>query len=278
MTEPTGDVLRVLSYNLRFASEDDPQPWSRRRRPMATLLAGLEPHLIGTQEGLADQLDDLTSLLNQTLSLPGRSRLDGPYRWVGQGRHGGRTEEYSAIIYDSRRLEPGPITHRWLSDTPDVPGSRSWGNDIPRMMTEAHFTDRRSGRALVLVNTHFDHLSEGARQRSARFVRDRIRRLDDPASGRIVVLTGDFNTAAPTSACYRILLDTPLDDTCSTATRPGPAWGSYTDYRPPSPGAERIDWVLVSPGVPVGRAGVVDEAPEGQYPSDHLPLLADLEL
>lgn len=266
----TGAVpaLRVLSYNLRYASEDDPQPWSRRRAPMVTLLSELAPDLIGTQEGLDHQLADLADGLGER------------YRWVGQRRHGGSTEEYSAIFYAADRLVLTSVEHHWLSDTPEVPGSCSWGNDLPRLVSVASFTDRSTGRAVRALNTHFDHVSRNAQRRAAIFVRALI---EQPSDGLgepepLTVLFGDFNVAVETSEPYAILLDTPLQDAFLSAERRGPRIASFADYAPPAVEGERIDWIMVSPGVRVRRAEMIDRAPGGQYPSDHLPVLADLDL
>ncbi len=260
--------MKIVSYNLRYASEDDPQPWSRRRGPMIGLLRELSPHLIGTQEGLEHQLVEIDDGLGER------------YRWVGQSRHGGMTEEFSAIFYDTDRLRLDDVEHHWLSDTPEVPGSRSWGNDLPRLVTAAVFTDLRSKTELRMMNTHLDHLSGTARERSASYLRDLIRSTRPPAVGRrqVMVLTGDFNVAAESSGPYRILLGTPMADAVLAAAEQGPRVATFADYRAPEPDGDRIDWILVSPGVRVRRSEAVDRAPDGQYPSDHLPVLVELDL
>ena len=260
--------MKIVSYNLRYASEDDPQPWSRRRGPMTELLRELSPHLIGTQEGLAHQLAEIAAGLGER------------YRWVGQSRHGGTTEEYLAIFYDTERLRLDDVEHHWLSDTPWVPGSRSWGNELPRLVTTATFTDRSSATEFRMLNTHLDHLSATAQQRSASYLRELIRGCppapDD--SCQVVVLTGDFNVAAESSEPYRTLLGTPLADAVLIAADQGPRPATFADYQAPEPEGDRIDWILISPGARVRHSEVVDRAPGGQYPSDHLPVLVELDL
>ena len=174
-----GDSLHVMSFNLRYASTSTPNSWAQRRPVMAELLRREQPTVLGTQEGLYGQLKDIQR------DLPDR------YDWIGVGRAGGSRDEFMAIFYDTRRLEPLEFDHFWLSDTPDVIGSKSWGNNVIRMVTWVRFADLRTGKEFIAVNTHFDHQSENSRQLSANLVRDRVNGF---APGLPVVLTGDFNT------------------------------------------------------------------------------------
>ncbi|WP_291416338.1 endonuclease/exonuclease/phosphatase family protein [Actinophytocola sp.] len=176
-----GDALHVMSYNLRFASDRTPNSWPQRRPAMAELLRHEQPTVLGTQEGLYPQLKDIAA------------DLPGYYDWIGEGRGGGSRDEFTAVFYDTRRLEPLAFDHFWLSDTPTVVGSNTWGNSVTRMVTWVRFADHRTGVELVVVNTHFDDQSDYARRRSAELLRDRINGF---APGLPVILTGDFNTAA----------------------------------------------------------------------------------
>ncbi|MFL6122144.1 endonuclease/exonuclease/phosphatase family protein, partial [Actinophytocola sp.] len=184
MIDP-GDELLVMSFNLRRGSED---AWPRRRPVMAELLRRAQPTVLGTQEGLYEQLRDI------------HRDLPDHYDWLGVGRAGGSRDEFAAVFFDTRRVEPVAFDHFWLSDTPSVIGSRTWGNDVIRMATWVRFADLRTGREFVVLNTHFDHRSENARRRGAALVRDRVNEFEVP-----VVVTGDFN--APTgSVTYDILV------------------------------------------------------------------------
>lgn len=250
--------MKIVSYNLRFASEDDPQPWSRRRAPMIELITDLAPDLIGAQEGLDHQLADL------------KAGLDDHYELVSEHRHDGRTEENSAILYDSRRLALISVDHRWLSDTPEVPGSRTWGNTLPRMYSHARFSRVDDGVEFDLIATHFDHESAEAQRRSAEQLVDVIKNVDN---SRPLALLGDFNTGED-SEPYATLTDAGLRDAYLVAEDRGPRLGTFNNYQQPDPDGVRIDWILVNPAVEVSAARMVDRAPGGQYPSDHLPVEA----
>ena len=156
---------------------------------MKACLDQAKPDLIGTQEGLATQLADLRS------DLPDHAML-------GQGREGGDKGEFMAIFYRRERLELLETKDYWLSATPEVVGSRSWGSSLPRMVTWARFRDKRTGRIFHFANTHFDHVSEEARAEAAKLVR---RRLEALPADLPVLLVGDFNAAAKASPAYATL-------------------------------------------------------------------------
>jgi endonuclease/exonuclease/phosphatase family metal-dependent hydrolase len=143
------------------------------------------------------------------------------------------------------------------------------------MVTWAHFRDLATGDELYAANTHFDHASAHARERSAALLAERLSAL---APDVPTIVTGDFNTpAGPGSPPYtRLLADAGLVDTWDTAEERGPDLGTFHDYRPPVPDGERIDWILVSRGVRVRSAHANTFAPGGRFPSDHLPIEAVL--
>ncbi len=259
-----GDALHVMSFNLKFASEQAPHSWPQRRPVLAGLLREEQPTVLGTQEGLHDQLRDI------------EHDLPGHYDWIGEGRAGGDQDEYVAVFFDTRRLEPLAHRHFWLSDTPEVAGSRSWGNETVRMVTWVRFRDRRTGGELVVLNTHFDHLSEKARVRSAELVRDTVAAFPP---GLPVIVTGDFNAPAEHAAAYSVLTgDAGLTDTWVAAPERGPLYATWHGYYPVIPDGPRIDWILTRGPVSVRAVGINTYSRDGQFPSDHLPVQALLTL
>jgi endonuclease/exonuclease/phosphatase family metal-dependent hydrolase len=260
-----GDALHVMSFNLRYASATGPNSWRERRPATAELLGTEQPTVIGTQEGLHDQLKDISH------DLPDR------YEWIGVGRAGGSQDEFMAVFYDSSRLDPLEFDHFWLSATPTVIGSKSWGNNSVRMLTWVRFADRGTGAEFVVYNTHLDEQSENARVRSAELVRDRINAI--PA-GLPVILTGDFNAPAGSSAAYRILTaEAGLADTWTTAAEHlTPSYGTWHGYQAPRPDGARIDWILTRGAVATRAAGINTFARDGRFPSDHFPAQALLTI
>ncbi|MGW7688186.1 endonuclease/exonuclease/phosphatase family protein [Streptomyces asiaticus] len=259
-----GPRLAVMTFNLRYASDAEPNSWGQRRPVMRELLRQARPHLLGTQEGLYGQLRDIAHDLGQR------------YSWIGTGRMGGSRDEFMAVFYDTGRLEPLEYDHFWLSDTPNVIGSNTWGGAVVRMVTWVRFHDRHTGKEFYALNTHLDHRGQNARERSAALITERLGGLD-PALPRIV--TGDFNVAAHGNPVYDAMLGGgTLVDTWDTAERRGPLYGTFHGFGPLVPDGDRIDWILTSPGVRTRHAVIDTYSRDGQFPSDHLPVRTVLEL
>lgn len=259
----TGHGLRVMTFNLQVDWDGAPHPWSRRREAAVDVLRRERPHLVGTQEGLHGQVRDLEAGL-------------GPdYGWAGQGREGGTRGEYMAIFYDRRRLDPLARGHFWLSGTPDVPGSNTWGGGCPRMVTWVRFRDLATGGELCAANTHFDHLSAHAREQAARQL---AAWLTTHAADVPVLVTGDFNTPARGPVHTALLAGADLVDTWDAAAERGPDSGTFHDHLPPVPDGDRIDWILAPRGTDVRTAKVNTSAEPGRCPSDHFPVQALVHL
>ena len=257
---PTPLELKVMTYNLRYASAQPPNAWPERRPVMQALITRLAPDVFGTQEGLYGQLREFAA------GLPA-------YAWIGLGRAGGSQDEFTAIFYRQDRFEPVAFDHFWLSDTPEVVGSITWGHQFRRMVTWVRFRERTTGREFYFWNTHFDHEVETARQKSAALIRDRIVALDPTVP---LVLVGDFNCLAGRSRAYDILTgEAGLSDTWQLAPqRQNEDLNSFNGFKPGRHDGERIDWILARPPVTVKQAAIVSYDETGPYPSDHYPVTA----
>ncbi len=260
--------VRTMSFNIRYNTPSDGvNAWPNRKAWVANLIRFHGADVIGVQEALAPMLADLDTLL------PALAR-------VGVGRADGRSAgEFSAILYRRDRLELLDSGTFWLSPTPSVAGSKGWDAAIERVATWARFRDRRSGCSYVHLNTHFDHIGEVARQQSARLIRERLAALSD---GVPVVVTGDLNSD-PQSGAYRVLTGdsvanaiTPLRDAfvASQGGHYGPT-STWTAFKAIEAG-RRIDYVMVSPNVRVLTHAILSDSWDGRFPSDHLPVVADL--
>lgn len=256
--------LDVMTYNLRFASDVEPNSWPVRRPVMRELLRRTSPHLIGTQEGLYQQLLDI------------EADLAPHYEWIGTGREGGSGDESVAIYYDTRRLAPLEHDTFWLSGTPRVIASNTWGAALPRIATWVRFRDLEDGgREFHVLNTHLDHASQYARVRAAALVAERIAEFDPSLP---CLVTGDFNVPAHRNEVYDVLLGAGLTDTWDTAASRSGLYATFHGYAPLTPDGDRIDWILAGPGTEVARASIDTFSLHGQFPSDHLPVRASLTL
>jgi endonuclease/exonuclease/phosphatase family metal-dependent hydrolase len=261
-------MLRVISYNIRFDNpQDAANGWPHRQQQVADLLSRYEPALIGLQEALLHQLSYLSEELAE-LGAFGVGRDDGA--------SGG---EYNPILFRRSGLRLHRQETFWLSRTPEVAGSKSWGSDCRRIVTWGEFEERRSGSRFFLFNTHLDNKSSRAREEGARLLRSRIEAV---AGGHPAIVTGDFNTTAG-SRPYRILTEPGakgffLQDahTITEAPHEGPAGTLNLNFGEPL--GAKIDFIFVTPGVEVLRHAILADSADGRFPSDHLPVLADVRL
>ncbi|WP_396667742.1 endonuclease/exonuclease/phosphatase family protein [Microbacterium sp. R86528] len=261
----TPPALHLMSWNIRRRV---PSPhwrradrWSHRAPSIAALLRAERPTILGIQEALAGQAQFVAHSLGDR------------YRSIGVGRSRSGRGEGCPLFYDADRLELTSWEQLALSDRPHKPGSvswMSWGNVFPRIMLAASFRDRDTAASLCVINTHFDHLSQRSRVRSARSVRRRALEQPHPAA-----IMGDLNAGPHSPAVRELLGNGELVDTWAAAeVRVSDEWATYANYRPPRPEGKRIDMIAATPGVAVLRAAINPRQYSGAWGSDHLPIHA----
>lgn len=252
--------LRVMTFNVRLLTPNDgANNWDARRDVVVAMLRAEDPDVIGTQELFKRQGDEIVERLPQ-------------FVWFGEGRGGDHVDEHMGVFYRKDRLRVRESGNFWLSDTPDVAGSRTWGNLYPRMVTWARFERLADGATFTLYNTHLPYRDsdEPIRVRCAELIRDRLGKL---AATEPVILLGDFNTTAESRA-YSSLTKSLTDAWTAAQERSGPQ-GTFHGFT--GKPERRIDWILVR-GLKVNRVETVTTQREGRYPSDHFPLIAELDL
>jgi endonuclease/exonuclease/phosphatase family metal-dependent hydrolase len=258
----TAPGLHVMSFNIRrrmpHLHPRSPDRWVHRRPLIKRLLEAEQPALLGVQEALFQQANFV------------RHALGEGYRSIGHGRETNSRGEACPMYYDSDRLNLLDWQQTALSDTPNVPGSVSWGNHTPRVVVEARFRDLDTGIEFQAVNTHLDNYSRTSRLRSA----DELRRIVS-SSPLPTVMTGDFNTDAETDPYDELTGHGLLLDTWDTAhTRLTEVWGSFPDYGEPRHDTKRIDWILTTPTITVLSAAINTTRYQEGWPSDHAAVQA----
>jgi endonuclease/exonuclease/phosphatase family metal-dependent hydrolase len=251
-------ALRVMTFNVRYPNPDDgANRWELRRDLMVSTIREQHPDVLGTQELYKLQGDYLVSKLPR-------------YTWFGLGRYGDDRDEHMGVFYRTDRLRLVESGNFWLSDTPDKPGSITWGHPLPRMVTWALFEMKASGRRFYYYNTHFPYREqdEPARTRAAQEI---VARLKTLPGNLPFVLTGDFNTT-PDSQAHALLTQTLQDARISAGTRSGPE-GTFHDFT--GKPDHRIDWVLYR-GFHATAVHTITTGHDGRYPSDHFPVSAEL--
>lgn len=254
--------LHIMSFNIRrrlgVLAWPAADGWATRAPRLRALLTAERPSLLAAQEVLPSQLVVL------------KDALGSSYRHIGHGRGADSQGEGCPIVYDATRLELGEWSQLALSDSPDVAGSTSWGNSVPRIVVRAAFRDVATDARFVVLNTHLDPFSFRSRMRAAEQIRAWAAR-----ESCSVIVTGDLNSRPHSRPVAALLGTDSLRDAWDTAlTRLTPAWGTYGGYRPARANGARIDAILVSPGVRVNRIGINAAPVNGGWPSDHLPVQA----
>ncbi|MBI5366122.1 MAG: endonuclease/exonuclease/phosphatase family protein [Planctomycetes bacterium] len=261
-------TVTVCQFNIRFDFEADGENrWVARAPLVAGLLAASKASIACLQEDKPDQVEDLKS------HLPG-------WEFVGSGRDRGRTERCS-VGFDAnvwRVLEHGDF---WLSDTPDVPGSSTWGCKYPHKVTWARLAPRAAaGRpTLLCLSTHLEEDPEKGevRTKSVRVIRTW---LAQHAAAEAVVVCGDFNAGETEPAHVAMMEPTPAPRLIDVweAVRPNESNPGTVHRFTGRSQKKRSDWIIVAGRVTPRKVQLDRWNRNGRYPSDHFALVAELEI
>ena len=263
------EPLLVMSFNIRYGTANDGQNrWENRREMLFALLRAENADLIGVQEALYPQLQEILA------AVPG-------YAVAGVGRDDGRTKgEFSAILFRTNRFTLSDAGTFWFSDTPEVVASTSWGNSITRICSWARLIDR-DGRAFWHYNVHLDHQSQPSRERSTELLARRVAERDS-RRGEPAIVTGDLNVGetnpALTALVGSLSAPGPFVDTFRVLHPDAKEVGTFTGFDATRTSGEKIDYVFVPRGTEVLSAAIVRTSTAGRLPSDHFPVTAKIRL
>ena len=279
--------LRVMSFNIRYANPGDgANRWEKRRDLAFETIRKYDPDILCLQEALKPQLDDILT------AFPG-------YAHAGVGRDDGKSAgEYAAILYRRERFAAWSDSTFWLSDTPQLPGSKSWGNNVTRICSFVELTDQTTMKAVTVFNTHLDHESQPAREKGVELICAYLDRCKGP-----YILAGDFNMGRDNSAMQKLLAIRKWQKPPWPAGKKEPCWvvvdgpprvidsyrvvhgvggieGTYHAFTGRTEG-ERIDFIFIERLLPAWRflsSDILRDNENGRYPSDHFPVTATIAL
>jgi len=257
--------LRVLTYNLRYITSGDTgdRAWTARRDQAAELIKNDSADIVGIQEGLPQMMDDLAD------------RLSG-YVAIGVGREDGIDKgEYAAILVRADRFRVQESGTFWLSDTPEICGSCTWGNTVTRICTWAKLYDRETKKTFHFFNTHLDHASPEARQKGTELILSRIAAHKGMGP---VILTGDFN-AVESDPLHVAIKAAGFGDVWRSlnASTPPEESGTFNQFTGVKDGS-RIDYIYSTSDLKGLESVIIRSSKNGVYPSDHFPVRATLDL
>lgn len=262
------DPVRVMTFNIRYAGGDSgPNAWNQRRPRVLNTIRQANPDILGLQEVLAYQADELRKELQN-------------YGFIGVGRDDGQSKgEFAPIMWRRSHFKLLRHGHFALAEDTDTPGIPGWDAALPRIATWTVLAYRHAPlNKLFVLNTHFDHVGQQARIQSARLIRDVVESM----GGRPIIVMGDFN-CPPGSPPYHILtadrqnLAELRDVFANPQSAPQQTLGTYHGFDG-KPDSERIDWILHNRRFQVIEATINIRHFNNQYPSDHFPVQATLRL
>jgi len=261
LTNLSAQSLKVMTYNLRYDNPGDGvNAWPNRVDKVASLIRNHNPDIIGVQEALYHQLQDLIRKLPD-------------YSYVGVGRDDGKqTGEFSAILFRNSRFGLLRDSTFWLSETPDIPGSKSWDAAFTRVVTKAKFFDKSLKTDFIVFNTHFDRIGKEARLNSGAYIAGAV------ASARSqqaipVLVTGDFNCER-SEETYRNITIKDLSDTKPVNDQTG----TFCGFEVGKMECKVIDYIFQTNEWVLKNYSVITDNDGTHYPSDHLPVMAEFEL
>lgn len=263
---PKTAKVRWGTFNIRLQNRTDSIAgvgWNVRKDRVADYIKDNQLDIVGMQEVLHGQLEDL------------RIRLP-EYDYVGVGRTDGKTQgEYSPVFFLRDKFKVLKKGNFWLSETPDVPGSKGWDAALERIASYVKLKDITTGKIFMAVNTHFDHVGVVARRESAKLIMQKIQEI---VGKRPAVVTGDFNVTEEDEAYTTMTTNEFLMNDAYHLT-PNHTGANYTYHNfchiPPEK-AEKIDFIFVTPSINVTHSHI-EEPNRKALLSDHNPHWADLE-
>lgn len=251
----------IITYNIRYNTPNDGEhAWPKRSKDVINLLKFHKAEVFCLQEALHGQVKEIDEAF-----------VD--FTYVGVGRDDGiQKGEYAPIFYNKKHFKEIEHGNFWLSETPDIP-ALGWDAACIRICTWIILEESDSGNQFMVFNTHFDHVGELARKNAAKLILKKVKRISD---GKPVILCGDFNLA-PESVPIKKLSSRLNDSYTSTELPPHGARGTWSGFTNKDKPGARIDYVFVSDDIRVLRYAALTDSRDGNYFSDHLPVLVEID-
>jgi endonuclease/exonuclease/phosphatase family metal-dependent hydrolase len=256
----TGQI-NVITYNIRYNNPGDGEhAWPNRSADVINLLKFHKADVFCLQEALYGQVKEIDEAL-----------ID--FSYVGVGRDDGiQKGEYSPVFYNTKIFKGIENGHFWLSESPDIP-ALGWDAACIRICTWTVLEEIDSGEQIMVFNTHFDHIGVLARKNAADLILKKIKEISD---GKPAILCGDFNLP-PESIPIQKLAAVLNDSYTSTELPPHGARGTWSGFTNRDKPGARIDYIFVSEEIRVLRYAALTDSRDGNYFSDHLPVLIELD-
>jgi endonuclease/exonuclease/phosphatase family metal-dependent hydrolase len=255
-------TYQIATYNIRFDNANDlGNLWKDRSPHLINQIKFHKMDIIGTQEGLYHQLEEI------------KTALDFPYIGVGRDK-GGKEGEFSAIFYNPKKFTVIEHSTFWLSESPDKP-SKGWDAALNRVCTWGKFEDK-TGNIFYVFNIHYDHVGQMAREESSKLVVQKIKEVNN--EGHPAIFMGDFNVTPDNPAYTTVLNYSNLKDSRLVSQTPSIGnQGTFNGFNWERLPSGIIDHIFVSPEINVLRHGILTDNYGLKYPSDHFPVMIEFK-
>lgn len=253
----------VATFNIRYDNKSDTgNLWKDRAPVVANLIRFHDFDVFGVQEGLKNQIDDISTALPE-------------YARYGVGRDDGIDGgEHSAIYYRKDKFKLLKKGDFWLSETPDKPGKGWDATCCNRICSWVSLQDLGTKKMFYLFNVHFDHQGVVARKESAKLI---LKKIKEIAGNAPVLFMGDLN-GVRTSEWYQTIAKSGIvTDVYNGVKYPYENNSSSNGFRTPR-GMGVIDHIFMSKQFKASKWGILTDTYFGKFPSDHFPVMAVVEL
>ena len=255
--------ITIGTFNIRYDNpRDTGNLWVDRAPIVSNLIRFHDFDILGVQEALKNQLDDIATALPE-------------YARYGKGRDDGKDAgEHSAIFYKKDRFTLLKSGDFWLSETPDKPGKGWDATCCNRICSWVYLEDKKTKKRFYTFNVHFDHQGVVARRESGKLMLAKIKEIAGQAP---VLLTGDLNGGRDSEWYQTLATSGLLTDVFTKVKFPYANNSSMNAFRTPR-GRTVIDHIFMTRQFTASRWGILTDTYFGKYPSDHFPVLAVVEL
>ena len=246
-------TIRFATCNILFDDGKSEPRWEQRAKHLVKLISELSPDVIATQEGRKDQLLDL------------RDMLAADYELVEKHRNWDTVKMYPCLFIKRNQVTCLESYDRWLSETPTVEHSKSFGSRWPKLATIAKL--KKDNQLFTAASFHLDNVAADARPLQAEVLIEQCQGLrgDSP-----VVLLGDANDE-PGSKTIEVFKEHKYQDPFSWASTPYTFHGFKEKTHD-----HRIDFILHDDKMSA-ITSFVDFRSKDHY-SDHFMVVSDLSL
>ena len=163
--------IRLGTWNIRLATMDK---WEKN--PRFPKWKARMPHVTGLIEEKGFDLMGLQEVCSQQADFIRRTFPDwGLVGVATNDTERGDTGHANGIFFRKDRFRVQDWGWFAISETPDVPGSKSWNTMCVRSCTWAKMEDMKDRREFFFFNTHFDHRSQEAREKGMALILAEIR-------------------------------------------------------------------------------------------------------